>query len=60
MLLRSEVKSQEKHVKALKKRCLWSKVLEEVHFFLPSYHIIACEGCKFERVLLLAINFMSR
>ncbi|CAK9272838.1 unnamed protein product [Sphagnum jensenii] len=30
MLLRSEVKSQEKHVKALKKRCLWSKVLEEV------------------------------
>lgn len=38
MLLRSEVKSQEKHVKALKKRCLWSKVLEEVHFFF--HHII--------------------
>jgi hypothetical protein len=37
ILLRSEVKSQEKHVKALKKRCLWSKVLEEVHFFF--HHI---------------------
>ncbi|KAG0576407.1 hypothetical protein KC19_5G077900 [Ceratodon purpureus] len=29
-LLRSEVKSQEKHVEALKKRSLWSRTLEEV------------------------------
>jgi hypothetical protein len=28
--LKTEVKSQEKHVKTLKKRCLWSKVLEEL------------------------------
>ncbi|KAJ7554874.1 hypothetical protein O6H91_05G013800 [Diphasiastrum complanatum] len=29
-LLKSDVKSQFKHVKILKKRCLWSKILEEV------------------------------
>jgi hypothetical protein len=32
--LKTEVKSQEKHVKTLKKRCLWSKVLEEVCYVL--------------------------
>jgi hypothetical protein len=32
--LKSEIKSQEKHVKTLKKRCLWSKVLEEVCYVL--------------------------
>lgn len=32
--LKTEVKSQEKHVKTLKKRCLWSKVLEEVCYAL--------------------------
>lgn len=35
-LLKSEVKSQEKLVKALKKRSLWSRTLEEVFLFLPS------------------------
>jgi len=29
-LLKSEVKSQEKHVEGLKKRSLWSRTLEEV------------------------------
>jgi hypothetical protein len=29
-LLKSEVKSQQRHVKALKRRSLWAKVLEEV------------------------------
>ena len=36
-LLKSEVKSQEKHVEALKKRSLWSRTLEEVNFF--SYNL---------------------
>jgi len=31
-LLKSEVKSQEKHVEGLKKRSLWSRTLEEVFF----------------------------
>jgi hypothetical protein len=30
VILKSEVKSQEKHIKTLKKRSLWSKILEEV------------------------------
>ena len=29
-LLKSEVKSQERHVKTLKRKSLWAKVLEEV------------------------------
>lgn len=33
-LLKSEVKSQEKHVEALKKKSLWSRTLEEVFVFL--------------------------
>lgn len=34
-ILRSELKSQRKLVKNLKKKSLWSKSLEEVIFFLP-------------------------
>lgn len=29
-ILRAELKSQRKHVKSLKKKSLWSKILEEV------------------------------
>jgi hypothetical protein len=36
--LKSEVRSQEKHVEALKKRSLWSKTLEEVFLFLTIKH----------------------
>lgn len=38
-LLRSEVKSQEKHVEALKKRSLWSRNLEEVLFILQLFNL---------------------
>lgn len=37
-LLKSEVKSQERHVKTLKRKSLWAKVLEEVtiEYFLAT------------------------
>lgn len=41
-ILRGELKSQKKHVKSLKKKSLWSKILEEVTLVLLYVALSRC------------------
>ena len=44
-ILRAELKSQKKHVRNLKKKSLWSKILEEVRTQYCFYRFFSVETC---------------
>ena len=45
-ILRAELKSQKKHVRSLKKKSLWSKILEEVATNMPQGNILMINATK--------------
>lgn len=54
-ILKTELKSQKKHVRSLKKKSLWSKILEEVKevpiMYLPRYSgYLEPRTCHYQRL----------
>jgi len=45
-ILRAELKSQKKHVRNLKKKSLWSKILEEVNSVISINFLDDCDFCN--------------